>query len=1633
MRPFSRAGRVFLSTFALSTAIGTQCFVANAATSVVNMSTRGMVGTGNNAMVAGFVIGPGAGETILIRAVGPGLAAAPFAIPGVLPDPVLTLFNSNGATLATNNSWGAAPGVTAALMGSVGAFPLAVGSRDSALVVSLPAGSYTAQVSGASGDSGVVLLEAYVVGAAAGSSPMLNFSTRLQVGTGSNIATSGLYISGSGGARTLLIRAVGPTLSTLRMTGVLADPNMAVLDASHAAIAGNDDWGTPVGAGAAGPAAIDAAFTQSYAFALPAGSKDSALITSLAPGGYTIQVTGNGGTTGVALVEVYDITPADAPPDTVATAPAAAPADPATPIPPAPVVTPPPPDPIVSTTTPPAAPVTTPAPSVPPSTAATPPAATPSPVATPDPAPSDPTVPATTGNPAPVANPAPSDPPAVVTAAPAPVTIPPATTSSPTPPTVAIAASTATASLDGAEAGLITFTLSAPAPADLTVKFSLGGTATKWIDYFRLPQGDMPVAVTIPAGSSSAALPITARANSTGANPETVTFTLVADPSYAVGSPGAATIAIVAAGSTVAVPTANPTPTTTPPPAPTVDPGPTGGAGSTGVIAGASGTDGADRTAESIASGDNVDDTALRLPAVGDHLLHVLSPSLLELVSITTKQPDPAKAASWNFVDSGGRAGEPAPAEFTVTVNGQTVQVQAVGFKRRVLYAPLQSYDPRIENSLYLRIATPVTDGQLVSVTNPDGSVWSPGTQFSALVDPQRYSPAIHVNEEGYVPALAKTAIVGYYLGDMGEMPVNPGTGFNLIDAATGAVVFSGSLALHTDTGYTTAPLPYQQVYTASFSGFTKPGQYQVQVPGLGASLPFLIDDGIAMGWTRTYALGMYEQRSGMAVSLPFTRFTHSADHTAPAAVPVPDTSPQFAFTWNCISGYAATANTANPAQTAPLLTSNEAALYPYVNTGKIDVSGGHFDAGDYSKYTLNSAQLIHELVFAADNIPGLKTFDNLGIPESGDGIPDVLQEAKWEADFLAKMQDADGGFYFLVYPIGREYESNVLPENGDPQVVWPKNTSATAASVAALAEAGSSPAMIKYYPQAAAKYLQEARLGWQFLANAIAKHGLAGSYQKITFYGDGWTHNDELAWAASAMYAATGGAQYQTQLFQWFPNPADSSTFRWGWWQMSECWGNAIRTYAFAVRSGRLQPGALDPNYLAACNGQIVAAGDAAVTWGGQCAYGTPFPPATKAVLGGGWYFSLDQASDMAVAYQINPKPAYIDGLVAAMNYEGGCNPVNVTYLEGLGLKRQQQTVSQYAQNSRRVLSPTGDTIGQVTAGFEYLNSYGLELSNLSYPSDSGTANTYPYYDRWSDAYNVTTEQITVNQARSLISAGFLASLTTGSFAAWTAPQATIAVPAATVPLKAPVTLSVQVPGLNLANTRIVWEARDQAPAYGSTYTISPANNGDQWVEAEIEWPDGRRAFAASHFQANSANQVWIDDALPANAVPGADGGDSWNWVAGNPSPHTGSIAFQSGIVSGVHDLNFTGATGGMDDDESTLGQSGSMQVNAGDTLFAWVYIDPANPPTELMLCWYDGSSYDHRAYWGANTISWGNNGTAGRFGAGALPTPGQWVELSVPAKAVGLEGDTVSGMSFVEFGGRAAWDTIGRASAGQ
>lgn len=827
------------------------------------------------------------------------------------------------------------------------------------------------------------------------------------------------------------------------------------------------------------------------------------------------------------------------------------------------------------------------------------------------------------------------------------------------------------------------------------------------------------------------------------------------------------------------------------------------------------------------------DTQALALPVVGERTLRLLSPTVLELTVVTAKDPV-SRLSKLQAMFTGDKAPpESALPSLAVTVNGQPVKIAATGWKRRAAYAPIARRDLRIATTLYLQLVVPLDPQAVIAVKDASGTL---GTEvFRVRADPTRISPAIHVNQEGYVPAFPKKAMVGYYLGDLGEMPVPGDAGFTLVDVHSGKEVFHGSLTVRPDIGQAMTPVPYQQVFVADFSDFKTAGEYQLAVPGLGRSLPFLIDEGIAMGFARTYALGLYEQRCGCANELPFTRFTHAACHVAPAQVPVPQSDSQFAFTWKKIAEYAQQPSPDNPPQKAPLLTGEGAQLFPFVRHGTIDVSGGHHDAGDYSKYTANSAQLIHYLMFAVDDVPGLAQLDNLGTPESGDGIPDVLQEAKWEADYLAKLQDTDGGFYFLVYPKTREYESDVLPEHGDAQVVWPKNTSVTAAAVAALAQCASSPAMRKYYPAAAAGYLRRAQLGWKFLSAAGAKYGRDGAYQKLTFYSDRYGPNDEMAWAACELYLATGDGAYYDQLKQWLPNPADPVTFRWGWWRMSECWGNAIRSYAFAARSGRLSGEKLDAHYLAQCEGQIVAAADDVLDWSGKSAYATPLPLATKRVRGGGWYFSLDQASDMAIAWLIEPKPAYFDALVGALNYEGGTNPVNITYLTGLGVKRQHEIVSQYAQNDGRALPPTGIPLGNVQAGYSYSALYGVELRDLTHPSDGADTGAYAIYDRWSDAFNVTTEFVTVNQARGFLSSAVLASQTPAIGRKWKSVPAKIT---GSAPYQ------VEVPGQDITQARIVWESSGGRLSFGPKYQLPADAGAPEWIEVEVEWPDGRRAF---------------------------------------------------------------------------------------------------------------------------------------------------------------------------------------------
>lgn len=997
----------------------------------------------------------------------------------------------------------------------------------------------------------------------------------------------------------------------------------------------------------------------------------------------------------------------------------------------------------------------------------------------------------------------------------------------------------------------------------------------------------------------------------------------------------------------------------------------------------------------------------LELPPVGWSELRVISPRFVELHYVSTlaedAPPPPAPDAR-------------ATSEYVLEVDGQPATITDVGFKRRVLYAPLKQRDLRISNFVYLRLNDPLPLDKTLTITarHERSKLWPGDLRFEGTSHPQRYAPALHVNQEGYAPGLPKIAMIGYYLGSLGELKI-PQTDFELLDARTGRTVFKAPLLTRRDIGYNLSPRPYQAVWEANFSDFKEPGEYRLFVAGLGTSAPFRIDEGILMNFTRTYALGLYHQRCGVPNELPYTRFTHDACHTAPASVPVPTS--QFRQAWTFIGKHNEDIKKAE--HPAPRLKDESSQLFPFAQRGKIDVSGGHHDAGDYSKYTMNSAALIHALVFAVDALPGVKDLDNLGLPESGDGISDLLQEAKREADFLAKLQDTDGGFYFLVYPRERAYESEVTPDKGDPQVVWPKNTAATAAAVGALAQAAGSPEFKRRYPDVARKYLEQARRGWEFLERAIDQHGLAGSYQKLTHYGDIFSHYDELTWAAAEMFVATGEKKYHDQLLKWFPNPEDASTRRWGWWRAVFSFGNALRTYAFAARTGRLPGDKLDGGYLASCENELRRAGEDVLLWSQQNAYGTSFPEATKRQRAGGWYFSSDQAFDLTVAYQLDPKPAYAEAVLANLNFEAGTNPHNMSFITGLGLRQPRELVHQFAQADRRVLPPSGLPIGGLQASFGYIGHYKDQLKALSYPSDE-TGAIFPLYDRWSDAYNVQTEFVITNQGRSLASLAFWAAQTAAKSQPWKPVRAQLIAPNIASGGAEPLTFRLVSPELDLKDARIVWEARDTEPIVGETFTFTPTHGGPQWVEAEALLPDGRRVFAASTFTADVPVVHWVDGALPEGAEPLTVGGDTWDFQTPTSKPERlAKRTSRQHVSAGTEQLH----------EHSFNNAKAKLLLERDDVLFAHVYLDPANPPQAIMLSWNDGS-WEHRAYWGADLFPYGKPDTPGRRRMGALPPSGRWIRLEVPVAAVNLAGKAVKGMSFSAYGGRVTWDSAGKAT---
>jgi hypothetical protein len=256
---------------------------------LIQLSTRMQVGIGDNALIGGFIMQGAAPKRLMIRGIGPSTQ-----LPGALGDPVLELRDGTGALVASNDNWGDAANQQDMIDSGVAP----TSASESGLLLTVPSDTnnafYTAIVRGVNNTTGLGLVEVYDLDSGPGST-LLNISTRGEVNVDPNALIGGFFIGGTE-SKTIVVRAIGPSLSGLGVSGALSDPTLEFFNGQGTKLDENNDWET-----SANKAQIQASGLA------PTNSKESAVLQTLAAGPYTAVVRGANSGTGIGSVEVYQL------------------------------------------------------------------------------------------------------------------------------------------------------------------------------------------------------------------------------------------------------------------------------------------------------------------------------------------------------------------------------------------------------------------------------------------------------------------------------------------------------------------------------------------------------------------------------------------------------------------------------------------------------------------------------------------------------------------------------------------------------------------------------------------------------------------------------------------------------------------------------------------------------------------------------------------------------------------------------------------------------------------------------------------------------------------------------------------------------------------------------------------------------------------------------------------------------------------------------------------------------------------------------------------------------------------------------------------------------------------------------
>lgn len=464
---------------------------------------------------------------------------------------------------------------------------------------------------------------------------------------------------------------------------------------------------------------------------------------------------------------------------------------------------------------------------------------------------------------------------------------------------------------------------------------------------------------------------------------------------------------------------------------------------------------------------------------------------------------------------------------------------------------------------------------------------------------------SIKLNQLGFLPESAKWAVV----------PAGSATSFKVISTTTSAEVFSGNLS-----AAATWSASEESVKLADFSGLKTPGDYLLRVDGVKDSYAFTIAADVYSALTAASIKAFYFNRNSAELLT-----AHAGIFARPLGHP--DTN---------VVVHASAATAARPAGTV------------------ISSPKGWYDAGDYNKYIVNSGIATYSLLAAYEHFPAVFDNQNLNIPESGDAIPDLLNEALWNLEWMLTMQDPnDGGVYHKL--TNKNFDGIVMPHQATSERYVVQKTTAAALDFAAVM-ATASRVVAQYetqLPGMSAKMLVAAESAWSW---AVANPAI--TYQqpsdiKTGEYGDG-NLSDEFAWAAAELYITSKKDAYYTAMkptetFATVPSWGDVRGL--GWISLAHHRENLTAIADKQLIANRIDSLAAHLQSVWAASAYRVTMQKNDFVWGSNSV-------------------ALGQAMMLVQGYRLNGKRDYLDAAQAMLDYVLGRNATDMSFVTGYGDK---------------------------------------------------------------------------------------------------------------------------------------------------------------------------------------------------------------------------------------------------------------------------------------------------------------------------------------------------------------------------